>query len=72
MAEDWVSKSRELKVDGGRGRGRPKKTWKQCVDTDRGKYDMLGIKPDDKDMWRKCCSSHRPTRASMESGRKTD
>src|SRR6266496_1083474 len=75
MAEDWISKYRELEVDGGRGKGRPKKTWKQCVDRDRGKYDMLGVntvKPDDKDMRRKCCSSHRPTHASIESGRKTD
>jgi len=72
MAEDWVSMSRELRIDGGRGRGRTKKTWKQCVDRDRGKYCMLGVKPDDKDMWRKCCSSDHPTHASMKSRRKTD
>jgi len=70
ITEDWVSKSRELEVVGGRERGRPKKTWKQCVDRDRGNYGMLGVKPDNKVMWRKRCSSHRPTHASMDSGRK--
>jgi len=72
MEEDWVSKCRVLEVAGGRGRGRPKKTWKQCVDKDRGKYGLLDVKPEDKDKWRVCCCSHRPTRASMENGRKTD
>ncbi len=72
MAEDWISKCFELEVGGGRGRGRPKITWKQCVDGDRCKYGMLGVKPDDKDMRRKCCSSDRPTRASKECGRKTE
>ena len=71
-ADDWVSKCRVLEVEGGRGRGRPKKTWKQCVDKDRSKYGMLGVKPEDRNKWRECCSSYRPTHASMENGRKTD
>src|SRR5258708_4427585 len=66
MTEDWVSKCRGLEVAGSRVRGRPKKTWKLYVDKDRGKYGMLGVKPEDKDKWRECGSSHRPTRASME------
>jgi len=29
--EDWVLKCRRLEVQECRGRGRPKKTWEQCV-----------------------------------------
>ena len=33
--EKWVSKCRELEVEGDKGRGRGKKIWRQCVDEDR-------------------------------------
>lgn len=67
--EDWVSKCRKLEVAGDKGRGRPRRTWQQCVASDRKKYGMQRTEPSDKVKWRECCRSNRPTRASMESGR---
>jgi hypothetical protein len=67
-ADDWVSKCREMEVVGSRGRGRPRKTWRQCVDGDRRKYGMQRVEPSDRDLWRECCRLRRPTRASMEKG----
>ena len=32
--EDWVSSSRDMKVDGARSRGRDKKTWTECTGSD--------------------------------------
>jgi len=55
-----------LEVQGCRGRGRPKKTWEQSVKCDIRKYGMQRVEPIDKDKWRSCCGSNRPTRASME------
>jgi len=63
--EDWVSKGRRLEVQGCSGRGRPKKTWEQSVKCDIRKYGMQRVEPFDKDKWRSCCGSNRPTRASM-------
>ena len=39
-SDDWVSACRGLEVDGARGRGRPKKTWQECVNSD---LKMLGL-----------------------------
>jgi len=36
--EDWVSKCQRLEVQGCRVRGRPRKTWEQCVKCDVRKY----------------------------------
>ena len=71
-AGDWVSRSRELDVVGSRGRGRPRKTWGQSVADAVRKYGMERVKTCDKDEWRNCLLSERPTRASMENRRKTD
>jgi len=63
------------KVQGCRGRGRPKKTWEQGVKCDIRKYGMQRVEPFDReqrvepfdrDKWMSCCGSNRPTRASME------
>jgi len=64
--EDWVSKCRRLEIQGCRGRGRPNKTWEQSVKCDIRKYGMQRVEPFDKDKWRSCCGSNRPTGASME------
>ena len=32
--DDWVSKSRNIEVEGGRSRGRPRKTWQECINND--------------------------------------
>ena len=34
---DWVSAFRNIEVDGKRGRGRGRKTWKECVANDMKK-----------------------------------
>jgi len=41
--EDWVSRCRKLEVVGNRGRGRPRKSWQQCVDGDKRKHGMLRV-----------------------------
>jgi len=35
-----------------------------CIDI--SKYSMQRVEPFDKDKWRRCCGSNRPTRASLE------
>ena len=48
--DDWVKACQRLEVDGGRGRGRSKKTWRECVAEDmrvlgleqRDVHDRLG------------------------------
>jgi len=64
--EDLVSECRRLEVEGCKGRGKPKKTWEQSVKCDVRKYGRQRVEPFDKDKWRSCCGSNRPTRASME------
>ena len=40
--DDWVSACRSMVVDSvkGRGRGRPRKTWRHCVDEDMAKLNL--------------------------------
>ena len=42
--DDWVSACRELEVDGRLGKGRPRKTWMECVVDDMRK---VGLKRED-------------------------
>src|SRR5664279_3021296 len=51
--DDWVSVSRNIEVEGKRGRGRGRKTWKECVANDRK-------------MWRGGILGNSPTRASAD------
>ena len=46
-ADDWVSACRKLKVEGERGRGRGRKSWKECV-----AYDMRKLKLKQEDVQR--------------------
>jgi hypothetical protein len=41
---DWVKKCQHYEVKGSRGRGRGRKTWKECVEAD---MKMLGLKRED-------------------------
>src|SRR5580692_11241647 len=62
--EKWVSKCRELQVEGDKGRGRDKKTWKQCVEEDRKR---LGLdRRDVQDYDQRSGSISRPTSACAE------
>src|SRR5580692_2573828 len=40
--EKWVSKCRELEVEGDKGRGRGKKTWRQCVGKTESDWGSTG------------------------------
>jgi len=69
---DWVSACRVMEVDGIRGRGRPKKSWRECVNTDMRSLGLAAEVAQDRVTWRNVIAGNRPTHASMESGRKTD
>ena len=41
-----------IHVDGKRGPGRPKMTWKQLTERDRREWKLSAINPHDRDTWR--------------------
>ena len=45
------------------GKGRPRKTWSECVKTDISDYGLTGVDPQDRDAWRASirCSLVLPT-----------
>ena len=64
--DDWVSKCRNIEVEGARIRGRGRKTWGQCVLKD---LEVLGLDAkaaQDRVEWRGLLMKGRPTRACME------
>lgn len=69
--EDWVSACRKYEVDsavGRRGKGRPRKTWEECVVHD---LHQLGLKKEsalDRTEWRGLIGGKRPTRAERGQG----
>jgi len=69
---DWVSACRGLEVEGVRGRGRPKKSWRECVNADMRSLGLAAGLAQDRIAWSSAIVGNRPTHASMESGRKTD
>ena len=42
----------DIQVNGKRGPGRPKMTWKQLTETDRSEWKLSAIDPHDRDTWR--------------------
>ena len=42
----------DLQVNGKRGPGRPKMTWKQLTERDRREWKLSAIEPHDRDTWR--------------------
>src|SRR5580698_2501122 len=58
---DWVSACRDIKVLGSRGRGRPKKTWEQCVQNDMSVMRFNREMTEDQDLWRSAFHGNRPT-----------
>ena len=65
-ADDWVSKCRQLEVEGLRGRGRSRKTWMECVDDNMGRLNLRKEDPHDRVVWRNGILGTCPTRASTE------
>ena len=60
----------EIQVNGKRGPGRPKMTWKQLTERDRREWKLSAIGPNDRDTWRSgvrsamCAASQLPGRGS--------
>ena len=53
----------DIQVDGKRGPGRPKMTWKQLTERDRREWKLSAINLHDRDTWRSCVrSSQLPRR----------
>src|SRR5580698_5591187 len=64
--EKWVSKCRELEVEGDKGRGRGKKTWRQCVEEDRKRLGLDRRDVQDNAQQSGGVSGNRPTSACAE------
>src|SRR3989442_593312 len=50
-ADDWVSKSRHLKVVGGARKGRGRKTWMKCVNKDMEECGLKKVDAQDRSLW---------------------
>ena len=63
--EDWVSACRGFVVGStrGRGRGRPRKTWGECVGQDLRRLGLRKESAQDRMEWRRLIGGSRPTRA---------
>ena len=65
---DWVSACRDITVAGEKGRGRSRKTWKECIMDDMRR---MGFRKEDAQdrvvgLWRSGILGNRPTRANAE------
>ena len=49
--QQWVKKCMDFKVDGSAGRGRPRKSWLECVNDDMKKFDLKGEMVRDGNVW---------------------
>ena len=57
-----------LLINGNRGRGRPKKTWADCVKEDEKKWRMAETDPSDRDLWRKALFENATNRGTLLDG----
>jgi len=64
--EEWVTSCRKIEVEGKVGRGRGRKTWRECVNEDMRKRSMKPEMAQDRAQWRECIHGSRPTPASRE------
>jgi len=71
-AGEWVSACRDMVVAGQRGRGRGRKTWKECVADEMKKLRLKMKDAQDRAVWRVASWRNvQPVRARKE-GRKSD
>src|SRR5206468_9226848 len=64
--QDWVSRCRELSVEGVRGRGRGSKYWMECVGEDMSRLHLRREDALNRVLWRNGILGNRPTRACVE------
>ena len=50
-SKGWIKKVQKLNPTGGRGRGRPKKTWTEVTDLDRLALGLTETQPSDRKAW---------------------
>ena len=50
-SDGWLKKVQKLSPTGGRGPGRPKKTWTEVIDTDRQALGLTETHPSDRKAW---------------------
>ena len=60
--ENWVSACRDLEVEGPRGRGRGKKSWRECVEKDMRELKLKPVMARDRLLWRNCINGKVLTR----------
>ena len=63
--DDWVSACRSFPVEGCKGRGRGRKTWRECVDEDMRKLNLHKDDAKDRETWIIGIRGYRLTRACM-------
>src|SRR5208282_6769917 len=63
--DDWVSAYRHIVVESvkGRGRGMPRKTWRECVEEDTSKLKLGVEHTQDRTVWRNGILGNHLTRA---------
>ena len=64
--DGWVSACRNVEVNGEKGRGRRRMTWKEGVENDMKDLRLRREDAQDRVKWRNGIWGKRPTRASME------
>ena len=50
--QQWVKKCMDFKMNGSVGRGRPRKSWLECVNDDMKKFGLKKEMAHDRTMWR--------------------
>ena len=65
---DWVFACRSFPVGGVQPKGRPRKTWNECVNSDIAELGLKREWAKDRCKWRGLVCGGRPTRASTETG----
>ena len=62
----------DIQVDGKRGPGKPKMTWKQLTERDCRKWKLLAINPHDRCTWRSSVRTAMRTASQLSRRRPTD